>query len=273
MIRKPDLRAEVDKAWRLATAPFRAMPSWVLAGAPKCGTSTLFDYLVDHPKCRRGAWKEPTNFLHFPGSRFRSAMNFPLRLGQNFSVGDASVEYFAHPDGARNVHDVIPDARVIFIFRDPVERAWSDFCMFKKAGQETEEFDVVVERAVSWIRDPSLAPLIDSAMRQAFNPARYVVCGMYARCLERWLEVFSREQCLFLMSEEFFADPLTVAAMARRHVGLSDAPIRELPIARERKNPTPMPASARAMLAEFFAPEDERLAKLLGRELPWRQEQ
>ncbi|MGC1481848.1 MAG: hypothetical protein WA771_15220, partial [Chthoniobacterales bacterium] len=65
----------------MGTAPFRAMPSFVIVGAPKCGTSSLYDDLVSHPEVRRGARKEPTNFLHYPGSRLRAAMNYPVRLG------------------------------------------------------------------------------------------------------------------------------------------------------------------------------------------------
>jgi len=269
MEKRPDLSAEIHKAWRLATAPWRAMPSWVLVGAPKCGTSTLYDYLVDHPDCRRGIRKEPTNFLHYPGSRLRSAMNFPIRYPGKFLVGDGSVEYFTHPDGPQNLHAVIPDARLIFVFRDPVERAWSDFRMFRKDGREREDFDVVVRRATAWVADPTLAPLIEAAAKQAYNPVRYVLCGMYARYLERWLEVFPREQCLFLMSEEFFADPVGTALIARKHVGLSEAPIRTLSIARDGGRRDDMPPSARECLSAFYTAENERLAFLLGRKLPW----
>jgi len=126
-VRSPNLSFELEKAWRLATAPLRPLPSFAIAGAPKCGTSTLYDYLATLPGVRRGARKEPTNFLHFPGSRLRAAMNYPIRLpGQDFIVGDGSVEYFTDPRGPRNVHDVVPDIRLIFILRDPVKRAWSD---------------------------------------------------------------------------------------------------------------------------------------------------
>lgn len=270
MEKRPDIRAEIEKAWRLATAPLRAMPSWVLVGAPKCGTSTLYDYLVDHPKCRRGARKEPTNFLHYPGSRLRAAMNYPLRTGGEFCVGDGSVEYFAHPDGPRYVHDVLPDARLIFIFRNPADRAWSDYRMFRKDGREREDFDVVVRRAAAWIRDPDMTPLVDAAAREAFNPVRYLRCGMYARGVARWLEFFPREQCLFLMSEEFFKNPVEVAQTARRHVGLEEAPVHQLPIARDGGGGGGMPLATREFLMEFFAPEDAQLMQLLKRSLPWR---
>lgn len=270
MAKAPCIRTELEKAWRLATAPIRLMPTWVLAGAPKCGTSTLYDYLVDDPGAARGARKEPTNFIHYPGSRLRSSMNFPIRLGRRRIVGDGSVEYFAHPDGPRNVREVLPDARLIFILRDPVKRAWSDFRMFQKDGRERGEFLQCVKAAAGWLNDPELQPLVDAASRQAVNPIRYLLCGMYARCLERWFAEFPREQCLILTSEEFFDDPLAVAAAARRHVGIPEPPTRLLAVARDGGRVS-VPGDAEAFLQKFFAPENERLSQLLGRELPWAQ--
>jgi len=271
MEKRPDIRAEMLKAWRLSTAPARAMPTWVLAGAPKCGTSTLYDYLVNHPDCRRGFRKEPTNFLHYPGSRLRSAMNFPLQLGRSFSVGDASVEYFCHPDGPRNVHAVLPRARLIFLLRNPVDRAWSDFRMFQKDGREREAFEAVIPRAIAWLQDSGLAPLIDAASRQAFHPVRYVQSGLYAHVIERWLEFFPREQCLFLFSEDFFRDPVEAVRKAFRHIGLRDTPVSPLPVARDGGGVgTMMPPETMKLLTEFYAPDDARLATLLGCKIPWR---
>jgi hypothetical protein len=166
------------------------------------------------------------------------------------------------------VKEILPEARLIFILRDPVKRAWSDFRMFRQDGRETGEFLPRVRAAAGWIRNPELRPLIDAASRQAFNPVRYLLCGMYAECLERWFLQFPRENCLVLTSEEFFADPLTIAAQARRHVGLQEAPTRLLPVARDGGR-VPVPAEAEEFLREFFASEDARLSQLLGRRLPW----
>ncbi len=260
---------EFNKAWRLGTAGARAVPSFVIAGAPKCGTSTLYDYLTGHPGVRRGKRKEPTNFLHHPGSRLRSAMNFPLRLGGRFVVGDASVEYFSHPDGPANVRSVLPDARVVFLLRDPVKRAWSDYWMFRNFGTEIGEFDEIVKRAVEWLADDKLRPLLDSVERVNFNPVRYVAIGTYARILERWLAVWPREQCLFLCSEDFFERPGEVLKMVQRHLGLEVRDLPEVSIARDGKIAESMRPETERMLREFYAPGNARLAQLLGRELPW----
>lgn len=271
MIRQPNLLFEIDKAWRLLTGPLRALPSIVIPGAPKCGTSTLYDYLAAHPDVRRGARKEPTNFVHFPGSRLRAAMNYPLRLpGASFHVCDGSVEYFTHPDAPANVRAILPDARLIFLFRDPVKRAWSDYQMFYKFGSDRSDFGASVRAAMKWLGDPSLSPLVDAAARQAWHPARYVLAGWYARAVERWLDIFPREQCQFLISEEFYANPAGMMAGVFRHAGLREVPVQPLPTARDGGYSEKMPADVESELREFFTPRNARLAEILGRELPWK---
>jgi len=269
-VSQPNLRFELEKAWRLVTALLRPLPSFVIAGAPKCGTSTLYDHLTSLPGVRRGARKEPTNFVHYPGSRFRAAMNYPIRLpGQKFIVGDGSVEYFAHPDAPGNVREIVPDARLIFLLRDPVCRAWSDYQMFRKFGSDAADFSATVRSAMRWLDDPDVLPLADAAARQAWHPARYVLCGWYARALERWLSVFPREQCLVLISEELFANPAAGMPMVLRHAGLSGTVSHELPRAREGRYGETMPPETEQELRGFFASRNHALSEMLGRELPW----
>ena len=270
MTRPPDLRFELDKAWRLLTGPLRPLPSYVIAGAPKCGTSTLYEMLATHPGIRRGARKEPTNFVHYPGSRLRAAMNYPIRPpGARFLVGDGSVEYFANPEAPRNVHAIVPDAKIVFLFRDPVKRAWSDYQMFRRFGADQGDFSETVRAAMRWLDDPTVLPLVDAAARHAWHPARYVLCGWYARAVERWLEVFPRERCLFFISEEFYADPLAAGRRVLAHLGLPGEGLKPLPPARDGNYRAGMPAETEAALREFYRPRNAALARLLGRDLPW----
>lgn len=274
MIRKPDIAAEFGKAWRLCSAPLRTKPSFVIPGAPKCGTSTLYDALCTHPLVRRGKRKEPTNFIHYPGSRLRCLMNYPLRperlIRGPFVCADASVEYFTHPHAAEAVAEVLPDARLIFLFRDPVCRAWSDYQMFVKAGAETEPFRDAVLRSVDWLSQPGLDPLIQSAARNAFSPVRYLLNGMYEIQLQRWLKWYSRERCLFLISEEYFQNfDLTMA----RVVEFLQLPLHQFTcgqnISRMGSYSDAVDADTSLCLREFFKPHNARLAEFLGRSLPW----
>ena len=259
---------ELTKAWRLGTAVFRSLPDFLIPGAPKCGTSSLFDLIMLHPLARRGWRKEPTNFIHYPTSELRSRMNQPFRIGR-FLCGDGSVEYFFHPDAPANAAAIVPRARLIFLLRDPVARAWSEYRMIVKSGDEKEDFGTVVRRAAGWLSDPSLRPLCDSASRSIFNPVRYVQSGMYADLIGRWTKLFPREQVLVHFAEDLFERPQDIACSVYPFLGLPDFAPASFPHARDSGNRSMPPPDVIADLRAFYAPHDARLREFLGRSLPW----
>ncbi len=269
MPKSPDTREELVKAWRLLTAPLRKRPGFLLPGAPKAGTSSLHDALCSHPEVARGRRKEPTNLIHYPGSERRARLNFPFRWEQGAICGDASVEYWSHPDAPAAAADLLPEARLIVMLRDPVERAWSDFRMFRRAGTDPGDFTETIVRAVRWLSDGDAAPLCEAASRQSHNPLRYVRCGMYADLLETWWRDFPRDRTLVVFSEEFFAAPQAEADKAWRHLGLAPTALKQVPRERDSGESEPVPARAREVLQSFYAPLNRRLAELLGRSLPW----
>jgi hypothetical protein len=268
MSTSPDFPAELTKAWRLLTSPLRRLPDFILPGAPKCGTSSLYDAILLHPGTRRASRKEPTNFIHYPTSELRCRMHFPFRPG-TFLTGEASVEYFIHPEAPARIRAILPDVKLIFLFRDPVKRAWSDYQMFRKSGHEKETFDTVVLRSMGWLSDPSLDPLVQAAARQSFSPVRYLLNGMYHRIIQNWLAVFPRESCLFLIGEDFYRDGPGVTARAWEFLGLPPVAFPSTPHAREGGYSETMLPETFRQLSAFFEPQNRALEEFLGCKLPW----
>ncbi|CAN5786980.1 hypothetical protein BH09VER1_BH09VER1_18410 [soil metagenome] len=265
----PNLAAELSKAWRLGTAPLRRLPDFILPGAPKCGTSSLYDVIASHPRVRRAVRKEPTNFVHYPTSALRSRMHHPFDFG-DFLTGEASVEYFVHPEAPQNIRAVVPGAKLIFLFRDPVSRAWSDYHMFCKSGHETESFETSIERQMDWLARPDLDPLVWAAAQSAFSPVRYLLNGLYHRVLQNWLAVFPREQCLILLSDDFFRDGPGTAHTVFNFLNLDPPPQIEVVHAREGGYSKKMAPETEAKLRAFFAPHNRALGDFLGVTLPWK---
>jgi hypothetical protein len=264
----PDFKREFLKAWRLVSAPLRRLPDFLIAGAPKCGTSSLFDLITLHPDAQRGWRKEPTNFIHYPTSSLRARMNQPLAWG-HFLCGDGSVEYFFHPDAPANAAAIVPNAKVIFLFRDPVERAWSEYRMFVKSGHERADFTASIQKAVEWLSNPDLQPLVESASKNSFNPVRYVHCGMYAQLLAGWEKSFSKDRMLVLFSEEFFSNASETAEKVYSFLGLKPYSLSDSPHARDGGSSQKPPQEAANLLRDFYGPHNEKLRSMLGRKLPW----
>jgi hypothetical protein len=265
---RPDWKRELVKAWRLASAPFRRLPDFLIPGAPKCGTSSLFDLITLHPDAKRGWRKEPTNFIHYPTSSLRARMNQPFRIGRAL-CGDGSVEYFFHPDAPSNAASVVPGARLIFLLRDPVARAWSEYRMFKKSGHEMQDFTSTIRQAVEWMSQSGLQPLVESCSRNSHNPVRYVRCGMYAELLANWERAFPRERMLVLFSEDYFSNPESVAGRVYSFLDLRPHKPASFPHARDGGSGNPPPHEAVSLLQEFYRPHNQRLREYLKSDLPW----
>ena len=259
---------ELSKAWRLGTAPLRALPDFLIPGAPKCATSSVYDLIALHPEVRRSWRKEPTNFVHYGKSALHARMNHPLRFGR-FLCGDASVEYFFHPEAAANAAAVVPDAKVIFVLRDPVARAWSDYRMFVKSGHEKDSFAVAVEKAIRWLSDPQTLPLCDEVSRRAYNPVRYVRSGQYEENISRWLRHFGRDQMLIVFAEDYSARPADFAGMVYKFLGLSEFSPSVFPHARNSGSDSEPEPETAAKLRSFYAAGDAKLRQFVGRPLPW----
>ena len=259
---------ELTRAWRLASSPLRKLPDFIIAGAPKCGTSSLYDLIALHPDVRRGWRKEPTNFIHYPVSSIWSRMNQPFAVG-SFLCGEGSVEYFSHPEAPFSAATVVPQAKVLLLLRDPVVRAWSEYRMFVKSGHEKEDFGLVVRRAMRWLSDPDARPLCEAASRTSFNPVRYVRCGMYSELIARWLEAFSQDQVLISFAEDLFERPQEVVRSVYSFLGLPAHAPASFPHARDSGNRSLPPADVVDEMRAFYAPYDEKLREFLGRSLSW----
>lgn len=273
MPKQPDLKSEAAKAWRLLTAPLRAKPSFLMPGVPKSGSSSLFDALLLHPKVVRGPFKEPANLIRNPGSELRCRMHQPMMLTSlwkgPFLCGDASMEYWFHPDAPSLARDLLPGARLIVVLREPVSRAWSEYRMFRKSGHDTADFTTTVTRAVRWLGDPEAADLRDASCRHFFNPLRYVRCGMYAELLAKWEACFSKERILVLFMEELISSPAREIAKVWNHLELEPVTVREMPHARDSGGGEPVPEGAAGVLRDFYHPLNRELSRHLGRDLPW----
>jgi len=264
--------------WRLLSSPLRVLPDFVLAGETKCGTTSLYASLVLHPDVFAADRKEPNNFIDYPRSRLFCAQHYPTVLARtwqtrvrkrSFRTGEASAEYLSHPDVAGNVAAVCPDARLVVMLRNPVQRAWSDYQMFRRAGAETLEFADLARRSVAWLGDASFAPLVAPLRRVRHHPLRYVLKGLYAQSLAPWLERFARDSFLFLRSESFFADPGATLARVHAFLGLEPHEQQEFPVRRAGGYAAGPDAESVRLLARFYQPHNQALYELLGEDLGW----
>lgn len=264
------------RAAALATRRARILPSFLVIGAQRAGTTTFFSDLCEHSHVARPVGKE----LHFFNYDYWRGVNwyrsfFPTaasrrlarRRGGDLVAGEATPYYLFHPAVPSRVAETIPDARLIVLLRNPVDRAYSHYQKTRRMGFEWLSF----EKAIA-VEDKRLA---GEEERLAADPRyrsehhrrhAYLARGHYADQLERWLACFPRDQLLVLLAEDYFARPAEAHAETLEFLGLP-----QQSLARPRSdNPRPyepLEADLRASLEQRFAKSNARLALLLGREV------
>lgn len=251
----------------------RALPDFLVLGAQKSGTTSLYYQLVRHPRILPCFTKEVHYFTLHPG-RDRSwyRAHFPRRqeLARRGAVcGEATPYYLFEPRVAAQVARVLPDARFVAVLRNPADRAYSHYQHARARGHETLAFDEALERETERLapelermaREPGYVSLV----HQRFS---YFSRGLYAEQLARWLGHFPRERFLVLPAERYYADPDAVCGRVFDFLGLPPARLPSLSVPNRREY-APPDADLRADLERRYTPHNRELADLLGEDFGW----
>jgi hypothetical protein len=268
------------RGWRRASSRARALPDFVVIGAQKSGTTSLYSYLTAHPSIVGAATKE----VHYFDLNYRRGVdwyrsNFPprrrlerltSRLGTRALTGEASPYYLFHPHVPLRMSELVPDARLIVLLRDPVERAISHHNHEVQDGFETLPLAEAIEAEERRLpRSPDVLAR-DEPSSAAFSHLHhsYLSRGRYAEQLEAWFALYSRERFLIMDSHELFVD--TRAAVAGTFAFL-DLPPHELSSYRNltSRAKSEISPELRRHLYEDFAPHNRRLYALLGTDFRW----
>ena len=252
-----------------ATSFARPLPDFLIVGAQKAGTTALYAYLRWHPAITGPSWKEVSYFdRHYRRGASWYRGHFPIRAGGRL-VGEASPGYLFHPLAPERVRATVPEAKLIALLRDPVDRALSHYHHEVALGGAPLSFDVAIAAAPARPRgeEPRLARE-PGYFSHPWWDYTYLARGRYAEQLERWLAVFPREQLLVVPSEELAADPGQIYARVLEFLGAPRHELASYPRVYEQEY-AELRAETRRSLAEYFAEPNRRLYELLGRDFGW----
>jgi Sulfotransferase domain len=258
-------------AYGRATAAARPLPDFLILGAQKAGTTALYAYLRRHPGVGGPSWKEVSYFdRHYARGADWYRGNFPNRLRTRGKlVGEASPSYLFHPLAPERVRALVPEARLIALVRNPVDRALSHYNHERALGREPLPFEAALAAEEERLRGEEERLLAEPRyFSRAWWSHTYKARGRYAEQLERWLAVFPREQLLVVPSEELLEQPEAAHARVLAFVGAPAHRLNSYPRFFERQY-QPMRPETRAELTAYFAKPNRRLYELLGRDLGW----
>jgi sulfotransferase family protein len=247
------------------------LPDFLIGGAPRAGTTWLYALLDRHPGVfmAKPVTPEPKFFLvdsiYAKGLPFYSA-NWFAGADPALVAGEKSTDYLESAPAAERIARDLPTVKLVFILREPVERAYSNYLWTRMNGLETEGFETAL--ALEDERERTLPERWRFA-----RPFSYFSRGLYADLLEPYLERVARERILILRFEDIIAAPKRVATTLQGFLGLSERPDDACDLGvinPSEKEPQRPPEHVTRELAARYAGANRRLAAMLGPSFtPW----
>ena len=269
------------KFQRVLTSPLRVMPDFIIIGAQKCGTTTLYNHLIKHPWVAPAAGKEihffDKNFqksstwyrCHFPSYVYKSFVKYISK--RNIITGEASPYYIFHPHTARRASEFIPSAKLILLLRNPVDRAFSHYNHEVKYGNEAAvSFEEAIEKEDERL-DGEMEKLLADEFYFSFNHQHfsYLSRGIYINQLEQWAKFFPKKQFLVLKSEDFFTNTSFVFKRITEFLGLPDWQPEFFRTYNAAKNSKMLDNKTRERLTDYYRRHNQRLYEYLGTDFGW----
>jgi len=276
-------------------------PNFFIVGAPRCGTTSMYSYLRQHPEIHVSVHKEPhffgSDLTPLPGAIREEALYLELfaGAGDRPRAGESSVWYLLSEKAAGEIHAYAPEARIIILLRNPQEMVHSLHSLYTRTGNEdlpgfAEALAAEPERRAGR-RIPPGAYFPEGLL--------YTGVGRYAAQVERYFTAFGRENVLCILFDDMVRDTAAVYRQALEHLGVDPRFEAELDPGRAgerarmqairqltRTSPevrrrlqfkdmrqheggprSPLPAADAARLRDLFAEDVARLGALLGRDL------
>lgn len=235
-----------------------------ICGVQKAGTTSLFSHLCDHPELCAPSRKELHVFddekINWSDPDYSVIDKFFVPQKEGGIRFEATPIYAFWPTAMERIARYNPDAKLIFIFRDPLERAWSQWCMEWARGAETLLFADAIRSGRNRLN--GLAPIAPE--QRVFT---YLERGLYSQQVERALRYFPREQLLFLKSEDLRDRHVSTLERVADFLGIGDFPstaAKREHLRPEATLPCGPTASDRALVASFVRDDLSRFSALTG---------
>lgn len=255
----------------------RVMPDFFVGGVQKGGTTSLFYALSQHPQVIRPKIKEM--FYYGTTPNYEKGLGYykqffatsfykksrESKIGKPAFCMEASTNTFDNKEAAQRILKDNPKAKIIFIFRNPVERAYSQYKMSVKLGWEFADFEKAIELEQKRIDE---GKIMNPKHNYAYQRLGYKSRGIYVNQLKHWLNEFPKENIFVTSSEAFFANPQQVYNSICQFLGIEeDVKVKFDKLnegSSEKMNP-----EIKSKLNEFYKPYNEELFKLINQKFDW----
>lgn len=244
---------------------------FLIVGAQKAGTTSLYDYITLHPDVVPSYEKEIQYFTkHYNKSKRWYQAHFK-KAGVGKITGEASPYYMFHPLAASRIKKFDPNMKIIVLLRRPEERAYSHYKHQVRRGTESLSFADAISAEKERLLNEEKYILTKGENSSDFQRYSYRKRGEYLEQIQRLEEMFPKENIIIMSSDEFFENPLSCVQKVWGFLGLEEyVPSQALEI----KNPGNYKIASKDrttlnVLKDYYTPLNENLFCHLKKDFGW----
>ena len=240
-------------------------PSFLIIGAQRCGTTSLYSYLVNHPNLKGAKRKE----IHFFDRHYDKGLHwylsfFPEKVSNLLITGEATPNYLFWPEIPKRVRSLFPDIKLIVLLRNPIDRAYSQWKMRNERASLKFSFE---EGITSELKSPLRIEGRDK-LKGLNREFTFIRRGIYFEQLKNWRKYFTEKQFFIIQSEQMFQDPYRIYQNLLDFLELPGWKISEFSKLNQTSNRKINPDTREKLIA-IFKPYNEELYQLLGCRFNW----
>lgn len=259
--------------------PISPLPNFIIIGAQKSGTTSLYYYLIQHPSIVSAVKKE----VHFFDFNYHKRINWykgqfvsifyklyhQIVLRKKFITGEASPDYLFHRDVPKRIYKLLPNVKIFILLRNPIDRAYSHYNMHLKLKKHNLRFEEVLTKELNLFKNLNDLPKnvdFDSFQIRTFT---ILLRGIYIEQILNWLKYFPRKNMMIIESDEFFTNTRNVMKNAFKFLRVKNIQniVKKKFMVGSYKNK--IDSSVRENLRKFYKQYNNRLSEFINLEFDW----
>ncbi|WP_280924479.1 sulfotransferase domain-containing protein [Nitrosopumilus ureiphilus] len=171
-----------------------------------------------------------------------------------------------NPLAAKRISKILPNVKLITLFRNPVDRAYSNYYLGIRAGSENLSFEDAIQVELTSLKNPEIAS--ENNLEKYTNPRSYIAKGFYADQLKIWLKLFQHEQLFITSTEDFESKPQKTLDDIYDFLQIPKNLVINLEKYKVSSYPK-MKSETREFLVDFYKIHNAKLFNMIGRKFDW----
>jgi hypothetical protein len=255
------------------TGPIRSLPDFIIIGTARSGSTSLYYNICQHPCVLSAAYDE----LGYFDSNFHLGLNwyrslFPTLFSKwivehntKFAItGEDTPFYIWNPLVAKRILKVLPNVKLIVLFRNPVDRAYSNYHLSIREGNENLSFEDAIQVELKNLDDANN----EYDIKKYTIPSSYIAKGFYADQLKIWLELFNPEQLFIISTEDLESNPQKTLDGVYNFLKISKSH-KLIPEKKKVASYPKMKNKTREFLIDLYKKKNAELFTMIGQKFDW----